>query len=209
MFDALLFAMLYIHLDVPVHKGDKELNTDDLNFDEAVPRQICLHYRPTVAMFGVFKQGAVLLVQPAADHHGFTFGVPQGGIDYKRGETIRQALKREIQEELPGIVLGAQELISGEVNRVPPERKTRDKWIYFALCEIVRFPDTVNKAENKGLCKIWNPDDLFFALDDARPNKARMIFHAAEKAVSKGALHWDMQPVQRYLRILEDEAKAA
>ncbi len=158
--------------------------------DEVVKKEFYNDFRPTVGMVLIKDRAAVILVQPKKDPSGMSLILPQGGIG--EGETIRSALLREAEEELPGIKLARPMTVIGSYkNELPPERHEKSKLMILVSVLVEQMPSVVNDEENTSFIVAYNPQQLVTSIVGARPNKQRLIVEAVREAISRGQLHWD------------------
>lgn len=147
------------------------------------------HYRVTVGMVLVVDMQGVVLVQPAKAGD-LQWVLPQGGVNC--GESFRQALRREVGEEFPGMLVGnAMPCLGAHINELPPERGKLNKLIVWFGVHVQRMTEQVNVLENNDLTVVYRRDHLETAVCGAREEKRKMILQVVEQAGDIRFLQWN------------------
>lgn len=163
-----------------------------------IPANLLKQYRPTVSVL-LIEGDQVLFVQSSKDPKRKTWTTPQGGIN--RFERIKEAVNRELCEELGITVAAAMPVMLGEyVNPLPPDRQSEHE-AKLMVCVAIRgrFPTAFRlNHENIDFKRVSDPFDLWNLMGDMerrRPAKFFGTFHAIEEAHRRGLLPWSCAEV--------------
>lgn len=154
--------------------------------------------RMTVVIVPIHQKKNVLLVQTSnapQDHMWWT--LPQGGVE--GGETLRQALFRELSEELNitenWTVLNLMRVLGESFNQIPPERNSKIalKRLIFVGVPIITHEGICLNKENRSCVFVSSSQALSALMSTVakkRPNKHHATHSALAVAHKYGMLSW-------------------
>ncbi len=131
-------------------------------------------HRPVLAVAGVvFHRGRVLLIRRGREPARGQWSIPGGVV--RLGETLEEALRREIREEtgVEAIPLGPVEV----VERILPTEDGRIRFHYVIVDFVCRYKEGVPCAASDALELRWVPIERLGALD--LPKETRKIIEKA------------------------------